>query len=390
MFAATALTLAVWAAGSPALANGRGHGHHGHGHRRLDRIVHLNQIQVIGSHNSYHQLPPPAEEKIRLAALGQAGENQLLYRHAPLPDQFGTQKVRQIELDAFLDSNGELYSKPFLRQVALPGVPYDPAMDQPGIKVLHIQDVDYHSSCLTLKVCLQQVKQWSDTHPSHVPIAILLELKDDPLSFGGIKFTMPEPWTAAAMDTLDAEIRSVFPPSQIVSPDDVRGDQPTLERAVLDKGWPTLAQSRGKVLFLMDNSGAKRAAYLQGHPSLQGRVVFTNSEPGQDDAAFVKRNDAKGSNADIMNLVRSGYVVRTRADADTLEARANDTTTRDAALASGAQWVSTDYPVPNYLVGDTPTSYFAEIPGGTVARCNPVNAPPKCVSRKLERVRANR
>ena len=77
--------------------------------------------------------------------------------------------------------------------------------------------------------------------------------------------------------------------------------------------------------------------------------------------------------------------MRTRADADTVEARANDTSTRDAALASGAQWVSTDYPVPNYGVGFA-TTYFAEIPGGTVARCNPVNAPRSCVSRQLERL----
>ncbi|MGI8710409.1 MAG: Ca2+-dependent phosphoinositide-specific phospholipase C, partial [Acidimicrobiales bacterium] len=80
-----------------------------------------------------------------------------------------------------------------------------------------------------------------------------------------------------------------------------------------------------------------------------------------------------------------GYVVRSRADADTKQARDNDTSTRDAALASGAQWVSTDYPVPGLAVGFT-SPYFAEIPGGTVARCNPVNAPPSCVSSELDKI----
>ncbi len=367
-------------AGSSAMSSKR-HDNHDHQARDVDRRVRLNEIQVIGSHNSYHQLPPEPEVTLRRSFIDGA-EDQLEYRHAPLPDQFQSQKVRQIELDAFLDPAGGKYATPLIRAVTNGG-PYDPLMDQPGIKVLHIQDVDYHSSCLTLKICLQQVKDWSDAHPSHVPIAILLELKDDPLAFGDLKFVTPDPWTAAAMDTLDSEIRSVFRPTDLITPDDVRGHRRTLEDAVLHKGWPTLDRSRGKVMFLMDNAGAKRAAYVQGRPNLEGRVLFTNSKPGQPDAAFVERNDAKGSGAEIRSLVERGYVVRSRADADTVEARRNDTSTRDAALASGAQWVSTDYPVPNYLV-DFDTTYYAEIPGGTVARCNPVNGPRRCVSALLE------
>ena len=162
-------------------------------------------------------------------------------------------------------------------------------------------------------------------------------------------------------------------PAEIITPDDVRGSHPTLVDAVLHDGWPTLRRSRGKVLFLMDNA-AKRAAYLQGHPGLAGRVLFTNSAPGQPDAAFIERNDAKQSAAEIRSLVRQGYVVRTMADHETQEARADDPSSRDAALASGAQWVSTDYPVPDYGIGFA-TRYVVRLPGDTVARCDPVNGP---------------
>ena len=78
----------------------------------------------------------------------------------------------------------------------------------------------------------------------------------------------------------------------MILPDDVRGDHATLEEAVLEDGWPTLGQSRGKVIFMMDNGDPYRSTYLAGHPTLEGRVLFTNAEPGQPDAAFVKRNDA--------------------------------------------------------------------------------------------------
>jgi hypothetical protein len=114
--------------------------------------------------------------------------------------------------------------------------------------------------------------------------------------------------------------------------------------------------------------------------SLEGRVLFTNSFPGEDDAAFVKLNDPIGDAELIPELVRAGYLVRTRADADTVQARTGDTTRRDAAIASGAQFVSSDYPVPDPRFGD----YFVAIPGGMPGRCNPINAPPGCRSEALE------
>ena len=156
---------------------------------------------------------------------------------------------------------------------------------------------------------------------------------------------------------------------------------PPCHEAVLDGGWPTLDEAEGKVLFLMDNGGELRDLYRADRPSLEGRVLFTNAEPGDDDAAFVKVNEPIGNVERIQALVEAGYVVRTRSDVPTEQARSNDTTQRDAALASGAQWVSTDYPVP----GSSPFSpYFAAIPDGQPARCNPVNTGPRCDNALLE------
>ncbi len=152
---------------------------------------------------------------------------------------------------------------------------------------------------------------------------------------------------ATQLDALDAEIRSVFPASRLITPDRVRRGQPTLEQAVLTLGWPRLGSLRGKVMFTLDNGGSIRNAYLAGHPSLRDRILFTDSSPGQPEAAFVKVNDPLANPTTIPNLVGQGYLVRTRTDSDTVEARSGSTTQRDAAIDSGAQWVSTDYPVPN-------------------------------------------
>ena len=78
-----------------------------------------------------------------------------------------------------------------------------------------------------------------------------------------------------------------------------------------------------------------------------------------------------------------GFIVRTRSDAGTLEARADDPTRREAALGSGAQYVSTDYeePDPRPEFND----FVVSIPDGDPGRCNPVNAPPGCRNFALER-----
>jgi hypothetical protein len=353
-----------------------------------DRCLRLNQIQVVGTHNSYH-IRPQDPLWSALKAFDPALAASLEYTHAPLAQQFDTQEVRQIELDVFADPAGGLYDqRHILPFVGLPADSGQPELERPGFKVLHVQEIDFLSRCSTFVSCLRQVKAWSDAHPTHLPVAILVELKDtpipDPLNAG---FVTPRLIGPPELDALDAEIRSVFPPSRVITPDSVRGPRPTLEDAVRSGGWPSLGEARGKVLFLMDNGGRYRTDYLTGHPSLAGRMLFTNAEPGNPDAAFVKRNDPLGVNlAQIQDLVRRGYLVRTRADADTAQARTGDTAMRDAAFASGAQWVSTDYPVPGL---STPfgTDYVARIPDGSPARCNPVNTSRGCRNGSLERLR---
>jgi Phosphoinositide phospholipase C, Ca2+-dependent len=352
-----------------------------------DRCLRLNQTQVIGSHNSYHIQPrEPLWSALRsfdpLLAAG------IEYTHSPLGVQFDDEEVRQIELDVFADPVGGLYDQ--RRILPLLGLPADsgvPELEAPGFKVLHIQEIDFESTCWTFVRCLQQVKLWSDAHPRHLPIAILVELKDepipDPLQLG---FVQPHPIGPTELDALDGEIRSVFPEQQLLTPNEVRGSRPTLEDAVLTDGWPTLGTARGKVMFLMDNAGRYRTDYLSGHPNLDGRILFTNANPGQPDAAFVKRNDPLGPNvAVIQDLVRRGYLVRTRADADTIQARIGDTTQRDAALLSGAQFVSTDYPVPG-RAEPFGTDYMAQIPDGHPARCNPIITGTLCRNDALERL----
>lgn len=336
----------------------------------------LNQIQIIGTHNSYHAGIAPSEALIWKAKYPDAFK-ALDYRHPSLSQQLDG-GVRQIELDIFADTHGGRYAHPSgpaaVEAAHLPAdVPFDPAgvMLKPGFKVIHTQDIDYRSNCQPFVACLEQVRTWSKSHPDHVPIFILVETKQG--SSTKLKLTEPESFTSSVFDSLDAEIRSVFPAKELVVPDDVRGGYATLNEAVLASNWPSLETSRGKVVFLMDQRSVG-PVYLAGHASLRGRVLFTNAEPGEPDAAFVERNS--GSADEIKALVRKGYLVRTRTDADTVQARTNDTSTRDSMMASGAQMLSTDYP--GSEPARWPGNFAVAFRDGVAVRCNPVNAPETC------------
>jgi hypothetical protein len=338
--------------------------------------VKINQIQVIGTHNSYHAGLAASEAKL-LEQKNPKLYQALEYRHRPLDEQLSS-GVRQIELDIYADSEGGRYAHPMGPDaVAAAGLPKDPDFDpqglmsKPGFKVMHVQDLDYRSTCQQLIACLKIVRAWSQAHKDHVPIFILLETKQSELP-PQYHARSPEKFTSASFDALDAEIRSVFKPGEMITPDQVRGKHATLEEAVSRNEWPSLAAARGEVVFLMDQRPVG-PVYLEGHPSLRGRIIFTNAEPGQPDCAFTEEND--GSQEEIAALVRKGYLVRTRTDADTKQARSNDTARREIALASGAQLLSTDYPASEPSQW---TPYSVGLPGGAVARCNPVNGPPSC------------
>ncbi len=347
-----------------------------------DEVVRVNQIQVIGSHNSYHEGFAPSERKY-MEMKNPKALRSLDYHHAPLADQLSG-GVRQIEIDVFADARGGRFAHPaIVREVAAAGLPADPdfdpqhEMDKPGFKVMHVQDLDERSTCHTFVACLTVVRTWSKQHPQHVPIFILVETKE-----GGSRdlpdAVKTEPFTPAVFDALDAEIRSVFEPDEMITPDEVRGDAPTLVAAVHAGRWPTLAKVRGRVIFLMDQQHAG-PIYTEGHPSLRGRILFTNASPGASDAAFVEQNN--GTREEIDALVKQGYLVRTRTDEGTEQARTNNTTRRDLALVSGAQMISTDYPSSEPSAW---TTFSVGLPNGLVARCNPVNKPTGCIDELLE------
>jgi hypothetical protein len=331
----------------------------------LDRTVRMNQIQVIGTHNSYKQAIS-GPEFAGLTAVAPQIATTLDYSHPPLAEQLDA-GARQLELDLLYDPDGGRYADPLGRRLALKqGATLPPWDDAPyrakGLKVLHVQDIDYRSNCPRFADCLAQIRAWSKAHPDHLPILILINLKEDALPTPGT--VKPLLFNGEAMDSIDAEIRAVFAKDELITPDLVRGRAATLAAAVKAGGWPKLEKARGKVFFALDAPKDQVDRYRAGRKNLDGRVMFVNAESGDADAAYMTLNDPVADAPAIKAALAAGLIVRTRADADTLEARKNDTARREAALASGVQYVSTDYMRPDARFGD----YRVAMPAGVVGR----------------------
>ncbi|WP_277968333.1 Ca2+-dependent phosphoinositide-specific phospholipase C [Sphingomonas echinoides] len=337
----------------------------------------MNDIQVVGSHNSFKaKIPDAVMSRIRAAEPKLA--QGLDYYHLPLAQQLD-HGVRQIEIDIFADPKGGRYAAPAgeaWAKAAGEKTGFDrAAMLKPGFKVFHIPDVDYLSTCVTLVRCLGEVDRWSRAHPRHLPIMITINAADTPSSRPEIATPLALD-DRALLDALDGEIRSVLPGRRLITPDEVRGNAPSLRDAVREKGWPSLDAARGRIFILFDVRKPVSDAYRVGHPSLAGRAMFGWYPEDQPESAIQIVQDPVADAAQIRNWVAAGVIVRTRTDANTVEARAHDYTMATAAMASGAQAVSTDYypgaPDPLHL------GFVVTLPGKTMQRCSPVRVPTKC------------
>lgn len=337
--------------------------------------VPLNHIQVLGSHNSYRK----AMDRNVFFALRHldifinrkkksSPADQLQYAHLPFPEQFGLYGIRCLEIDIHHDPDGGLYSKHRgawlfhnLRSSK------HPEMKEPGLKVLHIADIDFNTHYPTFKQSLVAVRDWLLSHPRSLPIYVLVEPKEEGAGNRvGLGFTKVLPFDSVALNTVDDEIAEVFRghPAMVYRPDDLRGQHSGLRARIEADGWPRLAELRGKVIFIINGNMRHTDLYSAGRESFRGRWMFSFSKPGRTDAVFIKRDGP--DSPDIPQLVGQGYIVRTRTDTPGDEARLNDPSRREVAFRSGAQMLCTDYYRPDLRLSE----YVVMLPQRRVAMLN--------------------
>jgi len=297
-----------------------------------DDLLTLDHIQVKGTHNSYHIEPPlPFDDSHK-------------YTHASLDVQLGEQGVRAFELDVHQGFG--------------------------GFEVYHISVIDSVSSCDAFTDCLEIIQSWSEEHALHLPIAIWIEIKD---STGGL------PIDASDLDLIDDDIRSVFSEEQLLSPDDIQGDAPSVRAALEESGWPTIAELRGQVYFVLLNDDQKSEDYTYGFTNTEGRAMF--ARVGVDDFAAPWAAIAK-LGIDDMPAIDAAHGAQILIATNVCGAGDDDDTCfadLENAKTRGLHMLKDDFPAP--VEGQ---DYFMDLADGNPARCNPITAPPECTSVALE------
>jgi len=107
-------------------------------------ILRINQLQVIGSHNSYKQAIQP--ELLQYAISQDSQVEGLAYSHLPIDEQLDL-GLRKLELDIYHDPDGGRYAQP-LGNVLLSQYKVSPRLfdeqgdlSESGFKVFHVQDI---------------------------------------------------------------------------------------------------------------------------------------------------------------------------------------------------------------------------------------------------------
>lgn len=330
----------------------------------------LNQLQLIGTHNSFKLSMPEKELKL-INLFDNKAALELDYGFDKTLTEQLEQGARLLELDLYYDPLGGRYAEPLMSSIPFIGSahPKPDLMNKPGFKVMHVQDVDYRSSCYLFSQCLEQLKSWSEQNNSHLPVMVLINLKQEDLGIWGT--TTPLLYDKEAMVALEQELISVMS-TKLVTPNVVKAGSQSLSQTIKHGGWPELGDLKGKFIFLLDSEISVLEKY---NKVVNTGSLFSSWPETHPEAGIFVINDPIGKQSEIQKLVRQGFIVRTRADANTYEARNNNKTRMQAAFDSGAQFIATDYLEANFRL----SPYKVAFNNGKLQRCNPLLTSKNCV-----------
>ena len=340
----------------------------------------FNEIQYVGTHNSYHIAPWPEVVQHAIdTGYAESAEwpatklfSALDYTHPPLAEQLNM-GLRMFELDVHYDPEGGKFSDgghaAALKRIApARHAELDPAghLRQPGFKVFH-GGLDMGSHCLLLQDCLQTLKQWSKANPRHFPLVIQIEAKSGakPAIDKSYVPVTEAPFGREQWAALENEIVEAIGVDNIVTPAEVKGRAQNLSVAIKQNGWPTLDRMAGRFVLLLLNKKDETVSYVGAAPTLPHRLFFTSQQIGSKEAGWFRIPDP--ADPQLRRVIRKGFLATVQADTHMLEGRTGSTARRDAAFASGAQFILTDFPARDKRF----TQYNVAFNGSRFVRCSP-------------------
>jgi len=298
----------------------------------------INQMQMRATVNSYHDFVFDVLPEVA-------------WRH-PRPIEQVQSGIRVFDFDVAGDRVSWINIKPQTVEWA------GDAVNNCGF----VRDGEFISGALN--TCLRDLRNWSDAHPDHPLIIVLISEAD--------RFDQP-PQLMWQLDDLESHILIGLDRERLLVPADLRGEHPSVWAAIQADGWPTVAATRGKFMVVLNDRGPTRLTYLMeggadpddrlmfiiGDPDLAGdealgdEVVFTFEPSGlwdfETDMAHLER---------MRELIARGFLVHAITD---------DPEKAGQLRREGVHLVGTRFPDEVFgPAGEHPTA------------CNPVTAPVWC------------
>lgn len=284
----------------------------------LQRGVKLNETRFLGTHNSYElesgKMYQKLQDCVNDITFGLTNLNQTRLNQDPLSVQFDL-GIRSIELDI------------------------EVLQDKDGVHFIccHSPLVDERSTCYDFSLALEEIKLWSDAHPNHLPISILLEVKTAFLPKVGMRaFSVKH---ANEFGNMAQEILG----TTLLTPFDVMGEYDTFEQMRKNNAWPTLEETQGKVMILLHPTNITEK-YIAQDTSIKTQKLFPVlrfSDADKSYASFLLMNMPDDVIENSQKVFQEGnFIVRSRTDDYGTFSEEWDS----LALQCGSQILSTDYP----------------------------------------------
>ena len=301
----------------------------------------FNELSFVATHNSYQTRAADSYCEIfdNLSALtfdlvsGKTGE----YCSQTLTEQFNC-GIRSIELDIEPVEDGDAVS----------------------FTCMHMPYLDSGTTCYDLALALKEIKMWSDYNPNHLPITIIIEPKRVFVPMENMKFMNID--YALALDEM---LRDVLG-DKLFEPADMLRDYDSFAEMRFADDWCEAEDMLGKVLVLLHDT-AVTEEYIALDESIKTQAMFPMLRYDDKDlsyASFLLINDpTEALEASEEIIGEYNLIVRTQVDTFTSVSQEK----RENAMLSGAQILSTDYPVRNDLTAE---SYAVSFDNSKTVRIN--------------------
>lgn len=301
----------------------------------------VNHMHARATVNSYHDVDHDTEPEL------------MGYIHRPLAEQAGEHGIRFFDFDLIPDRRA--------------GIELDPAVTD------HI--ADELAICTTWYRCMLELAAWMDDHRRHALIVVLVGEAYLFATSRGLHFQL---------DDLEEMAVTAFDRERILSPAEIRGRHPSLRAAIRADGWPTIEETRGRIMFVLNDRTLSRERYLErggldaddrflfligdrDDPESGDEVVFTFEPvlpPLEEDGDPWYFETDPADLERIRALAEAGYLVHGISD---------DPQMIEDLRAAGAHFVGTRFP-----------DRLGPIPEAGPITCNPVTAPADCDITEIE------